>query len=71
MSIRTDIKTLLAENAVTVTYIAQEMSKRLGKSISQSNISQKLMRGTLKFEEAKLIGEILGYDLKYVRKKDN
>ncbi|MBS5802548.1 MAG: hypothetical protein KIC80_05985 [Brachyspira sp.] len=69
MSIRTDIKTILAENDVSITQLAKEMTLRTGKFYSQSNISQKLLRGTLKFEEAKLIGQILGYELKYIRVK--
>ena len=60
---------LLLENDVSITYIAQEMSKLTSKNISRSNISQKLTRGTLKYEEALLIGQILGYDLKFVRVK--
>ena len=69
MSIRTDVKTILAENDVSITRLAEMMSEKTGKYYSQSNISQKLMRGTLKFEEAKIIGELLGYQLKYVRTK--
>ena len=69
MSVRTDIKTLLAENDVSITELAKELSKKTGKYYSQSNISQKLMRQTLKYEEAKLIGEILGYELKFIRVK--
>ncbi len=69
MSIRTDIKTILAENDVSITQLAKYMTEASGKYYSQSNISQKLMRGTLKFEEAKLIGKILGYELKFVRTK--
>lgn len=69
MSVRTDIKTLLAENDISITRLAKEMSAKTGKFYSQSNISQKLMRRTLKYEEAKLIGELLGYELKFVRVK--
>mgnify|MGYP003300786080 CR=1 FL=1 len=69
MSVRTDIKKLLAENAVTITQVAEILSQKSGKQYSRSNISQKLMRGTLKYEEAKIIGEILGYELKFVRIK--
>ncbi len=69
MSVRTDIKTLLAENGASITYISKELSKLTGKTYSRSNISQKLMRNTLKYEEAKLIGQILRYDLKFVRTK--
>ncbi|MDR1169008.1 MAG: hypothetical protein LBK53_09015 [Heliobacteriaceae bacterium] len=69
MSVRKDIKALLNENEVSITWLALEMSKVTGKHYSRSNISQKLMRSTLKYEEAKLIGDILGYELKFVRTK--
>lgn len=69
MRVKKDIKMLLLENDISITAIAKEMSKRTGKYFSRSNISQKLIRGTLKYEEALLIGEILGYDLKFVRIK--
>jgi hypothetical protein len=66
MSVKKDIKKLLIENDVSITYIAKEMSRITGKNISRSNISQKLIRGTLKYEEAVLIGDILGYKLTFV-----
>ena len=69
MSVRKDIKVLLAENDTSITNIAKELSKITNKKYSRSNISQKLMRGTLKYEEAKLIGQILGYELKFIRTK--
>lgn len=69
MRVKKDIKMLLLENDVSITDIAKEMTKRTGKHFSRSNISQKLIRGTLKYEEALLIGEILGYDLKFIRIK--
>ena len=69
MSVRTDIKTILAENDISITKLAKLLSNETGKHYSQSNISQKLMRNTLKYEEAKIIGKLLGYDLKFVRTK--
>jgi hypothetical protein len=69
MTVRKDIKQLLLENDTTITQLARELSKATGKHYSQSNISQKLMRNTLKYEEAKLIGSVLGYELKFVRTK--
>ena len=69
MSVKKDIKLLLTENESTITFIANEMTRLTGHNYSRSNISQKLSRGTLKYEEAKLIGQILGYELKFVRKK--
>ncbi len=69
MSVRSDIKTLLAENDISITQLAKDLSAKTGKHYSQSNISQKLKRKTLKYEEAKIIGEILGYELKFIRVK--
>ena len=69
MSVRTDIKTLLAENDISITKLAKLLSEKTGKHYSQSNISQKLMRNTLKYDEAKIIGNILGYELKFIRTK--
>ena len=69
MGVKKDIKMLLLENDITITDIAKEMTKRTGKYFSRSNISQKLLRGTLKYEEAQLIGDILGYELKFIRTK--
>lgn len=69
MSVRTDIKILLAENDISMTRLAELLTEKSGKNYSQSNISQKLMRKTLKYEEAKQIGELLGYELKFVRVK--
>lgn len=69
MSVRKDIKLLLTENEITIAALAREMTKLSGHNYSRSNISQKLTRGTLKYEEAKLIGKILGYELKFIRTK--
>ena len=68
MSVRTDIKTLLAENDIYIRKLAEMLIQKTGKYYSQSNISQKLLRRTLKYEEAKMIAELLGYDLKFARK---
>lgn len=63
MSIKEEIKILLVQSNTKLKELADEMTKRTGKNYSSANISQKLSRKTLKYEEAKLIGEILGYKL--------
>ncbi len=69
MGVKEDIKTLLVQSNWTMTELAQEMTKISGKKYSMSNISQKLTRKTLKYEEARLIGDILGHDLKFIKRK--
>lgn len=68
MSVREDIKTIIVQTNWTITEVASEMTKRTGKNYSGSNLSQKLSRKTLKYEEAKLIGQILNYELKFIKK---
>lgn len=69
MSVREDIKTIIVQENWTITEVAKIMTKMTGKNYSGSNLSQKLSRKTLKYEEAKLIGQILNYDLKFVKIK--
>lgn len=69
MAVREDIKAILAKTNTKLKDLADEMSKRTGKTISADNISQKLRKGTLRYDDASLIGEILGYELKFIKNK--
>ncbi len=68
MGVRKDIKVLLAENNVKLKDLAVEMSEKIGKKITADNISQKLRKGTLRYDDAMIIGDILGYDLKFIKR---
>ena len=68
MGVREDIKTIIVQSNWTIAEIAKEMTRITNKNYSGSNLSQKLSRKTLKYEEAKLIGEILNYELKFIKK---
>lgn len=63
MSVREDIKAILAQENWTLSDVAEEMTKITGKNYSGPNLSQKMSRKTLKYEEARLIGKIVGYNL--------
>lgn len=69
MGVREDIKTLMVQSNWSMQEVAREMTKITGKNYSGPNLSQKLSRKTLKYEEAKLIGQILDYDLKFIKNK--
>ncbi len=70
MGVKEDIKTLLVQSNSTIKELAGEMTKRTGKVYSSDNISKKLTRKTLRYEEAMLIGDILGYDLRFIKRKN-
>ena len=63
MSVREDVKLLLAKEAVTMKSIAEKMKDRTGYPYDLKVLSDKLARKTLKYEEFKLITDILGYDI--------
>ncbi len=65
MDLKSDIKSLIAKRGTTLKQVCHIMSERTGKTYSGNNITNKLRRKTIKFEEAQLIFEILGYKLGY------
>ncbi len=70
MSVKEDVKTLLAREAFTMTKLAAEMTKISGRKYTMKSISDKLARKTLKYEEFMLIISILKYkiELKKIEK---
>ena len=63
ISVREDVKLLLAKEAVTMKSIAEKMKDRTGYPYNLKVLSDKLARKTLKYEEFKLITDILGYNI--------
>ncbi|MBR1680303.1 helix-turn-helix domain-containing protein [bacterium] len=69
MECREEIKYLLLQRKMTLTKLAEEMSKLSGKKISQSFLSQKLGNKTLRYYELEMICKILGYQILFKDKK--
>lgn len=65
MDVKKEIKSLIAKRGMTLKEVCQILSKKTGKSYSGNNITNKLRRKTIKFEEVQIIFEILGYTLEY------
>ena len=63
MTVREDIKSLLAKESYTITDMAKELTTRSGKKYTVKTLSQKLTNGTLRYDEYKKIVEILGYKI--------
>lgn len=63
MKIITEIKMLVLEKDITLTKLAEEMSKKLNKKYTLNNLSSKLRKETITFSEIKLIAEILNYEI--------
>jgi hypothetical protein len=51
-----------------MTELTQKLSVKKNKNYSLQSISQKLIRGTLSFNEVELIADILNYDIKFEKR---
>ena len=58
------VKLLLMKNNMSITKLAELMSKN-GKKVYQQGLSYKLINGTLKYNEMVDICEILGYEIEF------
>lgn len=70
MSIMNDLKKVLLDVDVSLTELAEALSKKLGKRYSMQNLSNKLRNETITHREMLVIADILGYNLQFVRKND-
>ncbi|MDR1167925.1 MAG: LLM class flavin-dependent oxidoreductase [Heliobacteriaceae bacterium] len=63
MNVREEVKLMLLKKKITLTKLAEQMTELTGISYSQSKLSHKLLKETLKYSEMKLICKILGYEI--------
>ncbi len=65
-----DLKKILLDVNVSLTELAAALSKRLNKPYSLNNLSNKLRNETISHREMLIIADILGYDLKFIRREE-
>lgn len=68
MGINEDLRIVLLKECMTLKSLADKATKHSKKKITADSISQKLNKGTMKYNEAQFLGEILGYKLEFVKK---
>ena len=68
MDIGKEIKKLAVENGVTLTYLSKCIAKEKGKDYSVQNLSSKLKKGTVNFNELQIILDELGYSINFLRR---
>ncbi len=61
MSVREEVKILLLKENKTMVYLAKELGT------TPDNLSHKLSKGTLRFEDVERIAEILGYKIIFMK----
>ena len=64
-NVREQIKSILAQKSVTMKEIANFLTQKTNKNYSLANLSSKLKRGTLSYNEVVIIADFLGYDIEF------
>lgn len=70
MNIRNEIKAQIVCAGMTMQQVVDLLSDEYGWSDSVSNFSNKLARGSLRYEEAVQLAEVLGYELVWQKRRD-
>jgi len=69
--IKNKIKSLTIEQGLSLRDLAKLLSEKYGRpKYGISNLSHKLIKGSLRYEDALDIAEVLGYDIQWVKKKE-
>ncbi|MBS6603330.1 MAG: LLM class flavin-dependent oxidoreductase [Brachyspira sp.] len=68
MKILAIIKSLLAQEATTMTKIAERLYAEKNRPLSMNNLSRKLRSETIKYVEVAEIADLLGYDIKFIKR---
>ena len=71
MNIRNEIKAQIVRAGMTMQQVVDLLSDEYGWSDSVSNFSNKLARGSLRYEEAVQLAQVLGYEIIWKKKEEN
>ena len=71
MDIRNEIKAQIVRAGMTMQQVVDLLSDEYGWSDSVSNFSNKLARGSLRYEEAVQLAQVLGYEIVWKKKEEN
>ena len=69
MEIRNEIKAYIVREGKTMNEVVEDLAYEYEWSDSVPNLSGKLRRGSLRYQEAKELADVLGYDLVWVKRK--
>ncbi len=69
MNIRNEVKAYIAREGLTMGEVVNRLADKYGWSRSVANFSDKLKRNTLRYHEILELADILGYDIKWQKRK--
>ncbi len=68
MSIKTEIKVLLAKSNLSMRKLIDLMNEKYNRKDTVQNLSNKLNRDTIKYRDVEEIAETLGYKIEFTNK---
>jgi hypothetical protein len=68
VTVKNDIKSVIVQSGWTMSAIIDALNQKYDRTDTVQNLSNKLTRGTLRYGEAQEIAEVIGYEIKWVRK---
>lgn len=71
LQVKEQIKTLLVQENIKLKELATMITEKTGKKCAPDSLSHKLRRGSLTYNETLLIAELLGYEITFIKKKEN
>ena len=70
INIHNYIKSIIVLEGMTMRDMVEMLHLKYGRSDSVSNLSGKLSRGSLRYDEAMEIADVLGYDIVWQKRRD-
>lgn len=68
MTSKNELRILIMKEALTVQKLAELLSKKTGKRYTQRSLQNKIFLSSLNYDEMETIANMLGYDIKIVKK---
>jgi len=69
MDVRSEIKSIIAKKATTLKRVCELIEETKKQKVQPNNITNKLRRKTIKFDEVQEILSVLGYHIEFVENK--
>lgn len=69
MGVNKDLRILLLNEAKTIKQLSEMANKISDKKYTADGISQKLNKGTMKYDEVQFLARVLGYEIEFKKIK--
>ena len=70
MNVKNEIKSIIVLSGMTMQQVVELLSEEYGWSDSISNFSNKLTRGSLRYQEAIQLADVMGYEIVWQKKRE-